>query len=377
MPPENESVLDVVNAALAGDTSANVPADTSDEVDGDTDADLGEAVGGEADADPAAEGGEADGEGEATAGEGEDTGTGERNPDGTFKKRAKAAEPELDAEGKPVVKDGKPKDEAGKKQPDPLNDPIPEGLKKETSERIRSVIKIAKEVTTERDQIRTDFDYVVKGIQATGTTPEQYGETLSWLALFNSGDPQQQAKALELVEGMADRLATKLGKERTVTDPLAAHPDLMAAIKAGQINATYAKEVARVRNAGAFNAQLTDQVSAQQRQQQEFESAQQNARNELTALEQTLSSTDPDYAAKRAILVPVLQPIFRSIHPKDWKAKFEEAYKAVKVQKPVAPVMKVPKNQPMRPGKNNGPGTKTAPTSMGDAISRALDGMPK
>ena len=114
----------------------------------------------------------------------------ERNPDGTWKK-------------------------AEAKKPDPVNDPIPKELKAETRERMTSLINTVKEKDTQLAQVTQNFDYMVGGIQATGATPEQYGETLSWLALFNSGVPENQLKALELVESVAERLATLLGKERT------------------------------------------------------------------------------------------------------------------------------------------------------------------
>jgi len=308
----------------------------------------------------------AEGETEDTEGETEERGPNgerERNPDGTWKAKEQL---KLDADGKPIKE---------VKKADPLNDPIPKELKKETQERIRTLIDTTKTVTAERDAIRKDFDYLVTGVQATGATPAQYGETLNWLALFNSRDPAQQEKALELVESVADRLATLLGKERSVGDPLAAHADLRDAVTKGQITAQYAKEIARTRNGQQFRSQLTSSATQEQQQQQAREQELTQARSDLTALGNTLKASDPDYEAKKAILVPALKPVFAVIPPSQWAAKFQEAYKAVKVSAPAKP-RSVPANQPLRAKQPAGGATK-APSSMLEAISGALSGMRK
>ncbi len=281
----------------------------------------------------------------------------ERNSDGTWKK----------AEA--------PKKEEPKKA-DPVNDPIPKDLKKDTQERIRTLIDTTKTITAERDKIKQDFDYMIQGVEATGTTPEQYGEALSWLALFNSNNPQQQEKALELVENVAERLATLLGKERTVGDPLAAHADLKDAVQKGQITAQYAKEIARTRNGQSFRTELTAQATTQQQQQQQAAQELATARADLTALEQTLMASDPSYAAKKAILVPALKPVFAVLPPSQWKAKFTEAYRNIKVNAPAAAPKGTPTNQPLRAKQPAGGQTK-APGSMLEAISGALGSMGK
>jgi len=285
------------------------------------------------------------------------------------------------AEEKPVEEEKPKPAEKAKVEPpkkDPINDPIPENLKKDTSERIRSLIDIAKNVTQERDKAKQDFDYMVQGVQATGTSPEQYGETLSWLALFNSNDPKQQEKALELVENVAERLAMLLGKERTVGDPLSAHADLKDAVAKGQITAQYAKEIARTRNGQQFRTELTTQATTQQQQQQAQAQELATARTDLSTLEQTLMGSDPDYAAKKAILVPALKPVFAAIPPSQWKMKFMEAYKAINLPKaaPRAGVKGTPANQPLR-AKQPAGGQAKAPSSGLEAINAALAGMGK
>ncbi len=358
--PTEENVMDAVNAAL-GDaiTEESTPEPESpeqetpegDEPEGEPEPE-GESEGDEPEDEP-------EGEPEPEKGP---NGERERNPDGTWKKK----------EAEPPKKD-------------PINDPIPENLKKDTAERIRTLIETAKTKTAEYEKVKTDFDYLIKGVEATGTTPQQYGETLSWLALFNSNDPKQQEKALELVENVAERLATLLGKERSVGDPLKGHADLAEAVRTGKLSTDYAKEIARTRNGQTFRTELTTQLTAQQQQEQAAAQELHDARTGLTALENTLQGTDPQYAQKKGIVVSALQPLFRKdqagnwvVPPSQWITKFQEAYKNLRLPGGTpAAKLGVPKNQPLRAGRQPAGGQTKAPSNMLEAISGALDGMNK
>lgn len=348
-----ESVMDAVNAALGDEMSTPEPEDTEIEETPEVEEAVADA---EAD-EPEAEGEETDAEAEARGAE--------RNADGTFKKKGE----EPAAEEKPAKVEPKAKD--------PINDPIPKDLKKDTSERIRTLIDTAKTVTAERDQIKQDFDYLIKGVEATGATPAQYGEALSWLSLFNSNDPRQQEKALELVESVAERLSTLLGKERNVGDPLAAHADLKEAVAKGQIAPQYAKEIARTRNGQQFRQEITTNASQESQRQAQAAQELDNARQGLSQLEQNLQASDPSYEAKKAILVPALKPVFAAIPPSQWVQKFQEAYRNIKVNAPAAKPRGAPTNQPLRAGKQPAGGQTKAPGSMLEAISGALSGMGK
>lgn len=265
------------------------------------------------------------------------------------------------------------------KKADPVNDPIPKDLKKDTQERIRTLIDTAKTVTADRDEIKQNFDFMINGIQATGATPQQYGETLSWLSLFNSNDPAQQVKALELVESVAERLSMLLGKERTVGDPLAAHGDLKEAVAKGQLTAQFAKEIARTRNGQQFRTELTTNASQEQQRQHTAAQEEQQGRAALTELEQTLRASDPDYDAKKALLVPALKPVMAGVPWSQKKDKFLAAYKNIQLPKGMqAPKTKgAPTNQPLRAGKQPAGGQTKAPSSMLEAISGALGSMGK
>jgi hypothetical protein len=245
---------------------------------------------------------------------------------------------------------------------------------------MRFLVNETKKLDGELKQTRGDFEQLVTGIRSTGTTPEQYGEVLSFMALFNSGDTAQQGKALELLEDMADRLATHLGKERTVGDPLAAHADLKADVQAGKISLPYAKELARTRNQAKFRGDIEANQRKDLETRQQHETAVEEARVGLNTLEETLESTDPQYKAIKAQILPVLKAVLPSLPPAQWAAKFKEAYRNAKarmtVQRPRAPG-----NQPMRGGRAAGGGgagtgadgmSSGGPATMFDAINSAI-----
>lgn len=295
----------------------------------------------------------------------------QRNADGTFKSAEQiaaevaAAAPAIDPKtGKPVV---------AARAPDPINDPIPKDLKPATQERMRSLVSIAKEADTRAVTAEQNFNFLVEGVRATGTTPEQYGEMLSFMALFNSQDPAQQEKALEIAGDFAMRLSTLLGKELAPTDPMAGHDDLKAAVAAGQVTAKYAQEIARTRNQTQFRGELNGNARQQQEHQQAFEREQTQARADLTALEVQLKGTDPQWMAKKAQLVPILQPIFKTMPPRQWAQAFQQAYANLKFTPPaVARKPAIPANQPSRAGKGNPGGGNNG---LNKEASSALEAM--
>lgn len=318
--------------------------------------------------DESGEPGGEDSEGGEPEGEGDEDAAAARGPDGKFVKKSEGDKP---ADGKD-------------KQPpkvDHVNDPIPKDLAPKTQERMRFLVNETKKLAEEVKVAQGDFNHLVEGIRSTGTTPEQYGEVLSFMALFNSGDAAQQGKALELLEDMADRLATHLGKERTVGDPLAAHADLKADVAAGKLSIQYAKEIARQRNQSKFRGDLETRQREQTQAQRAHAEAVESARVGLNELEETLEATDPNYAKIRAQILPALKPLFASIPPKEWTAKFKEAYKNAKARFQPRVRPSNPGNQPLRGGRaagGGGPGTNTdgmsngGPATMFDAVSAAI-----
>jgi hypothetical protein len=110
-----------------------------------------------------------------------------------------------------------------------------------------------------------------------------------------------------------------------------------------------------------------------------------DARAGLTALGDTLASTDPQYAQKKAQVVQTLQPLFRKgadgryiVPPRQWVSGFQEAYKNLKLPAPASTGRSaIPKNQSLRAGKQPAGGQTRAPSNMLEAINGALGAMNK
>lgn len=362
---EPENAIDAINEALGLEEAVeNDEAVETEIADDEADGLESDAEGDDSGADD--EDGDGDEEGEGS--EDEESGE-EGEPTEAAKAAAKAA-------GKPVSEfnpDGTPKKPEPKK-PDPVNDPIPKDLKKETSDRMRSLIKMTRDVTAERDQVRGDFDTIINGIKASGSSPEQYGEAISWLSLFNSPKVEDRTKAYELVNDIADRMAMLLGIDRTVKDILADHPDLKAAVAAGKIAPEFAREMARTRGAKKLTASIAEGQQQQQQTQEQKAAEDRQARADLNAFDTEMRAKDPLYDAKRKQIVPILRPIFKTLPKAQWAQAYKEAYAEARV-KPQGKGPKKTTSQPLRGGKQPAGGQTRQPTSALEAMNGALNSM--
>lgn len=356
--PEPASALEAIDAALGltDDEKAEIPDGTTDDEQLTSGEDVpGDDEGSADDDEDSQEDGAEDEDGEEAEADDEEEGDSEFNADGTRK------EPKADA-----------------KKLDPVNDPIPKDLKPATNERMRALVKIAKDRDTELTQVRGDFDTIINGIKASGSTPEQYGEAISWLSLFNSSEPASRMKAYELVNEVADRLAMLLNVDRAVSDPLKDFPDLKADVASGKVSAQYARELARNRGATAFSQTLQSGQRQQQQTQQQAQQEDTDARAALNAIAADLEKNDPLYARKREELVPILKPIFAQIPKKQWPAAFKQAYDNHRVKPLGNSINKAKtKSQPMRGNKQPAGGQTRQAGSMMEAINGALAGLTK
>lgn len=404
MAEEIKSALDAMNAALEGtvDASPTPDTDTGEGTADDLEGVLPEEGDKSAD-EPAEEAGDGDqqggdeAEGDESAGEkpyaelvaeAEILGISQRHANGRIKSAAELSA-EITAAAKPV-KGGTPdepgkKAGAAKKEPDALNDPLKKEWGPEVNQRIRTLIDRTKQAEEAGVKAKQDFDYLVQGVQSTGASPEQYGETLSWLALFNNPAPEQKKQALDLVVSVAERLATQLGVELKFTDPLEAHQDLKAALQAGQITPQFAREVARTRNQGQFNSQIQSAASQQAERERAAAQEKEAGRVEMNNLEAELRKSDPLFDRKIEAIMPTVEAAMKRVRPSEWKAAFLEIYQRARVAprfQARQPGKGVPVNQPLRGGKNPaggaGPsgnnlsagGPKSGLDAMNEALSR-------
>ncbi|MEN5115852.1 hypothetical protein ABE488_00745 [Luteimonas sp. TWI662] len=267
------------------------------------------------------------------------------------------------------------------------------GLKEKSAARFRELTAEVKELAPIREQLTAagikdladlprviqrsrDADDLISMVQETGATPEQYGMTLDYLRVVNAaqnGDPQAAERALEMIMSEAQALAQALGREIPgVHDPIAAHQDLVDAVKAGEVDRARALEVANARTQSrALADRQRSQVSEQQTQQ-----VAENARQQLIAYDQQMQA-DPQYVAKRPMLDALVSQIRQALPPQQWLAATQRAYASIPAPPappapPAAPA--VPAASPMRATGPRAPMTPTTFDTVEDALEAALSG---
>jgi len=361
-PPEPDifdAVSDAIDEQTVGlDTSADDDAPTGDEDDvtptGESEDDP--------EKDPENEGGDdTPASDEPTGGEG----------DAATPKADKEALPGAD---EPAAKDGDtPTDADGQAaQPDHVNDPIPKELAEKTQDRIRSLaerVKVAEAGVTERS---SELDEMIEMVTETGTSGEQYGQLLGFMKLFNSDNEDDQRAAFKVMQNEMATMAAKLGETIPGIDPLEGHADLQAEIEAGTLTGDRAIEIANTRSREKATAARKVTTDADTAANADIEQAIVDAKADLAVFEDA-HKTDPQWVAKKAILVPALRATMRVLHPSQWRATFEDSYNKLVLPKAAAPTPKPKTPTPLRPKNPAGEGTKQ-PSSMAEAIELSLGG---
>lgn len=311
-------------------------------------------------------------------------------------KKAAVEEPEsapaLGADSKPVaaVVPAKPADKpaAGAEPPpkgekehkaDPVNDPIPEDVKGRTRERMEALITKVKESRTEVDTIRKDRDDLVGMVTDTKATPEQFNQSLDYLKAVNSGDAKQLERAIQIIENERTALYGMLGKPVPGVDLIAKHPDLQAEIERGDLSRERALEVATVREQRATAQARQQQAERTQQEQVQQTKAMEEGKAELNDLEKHLRKIDPQYEAKRKVVIGELQEKMATIPPPQWAREFMKSYStAVVPAAAAAPAAGSPpaaaahsSQQPLR-GRQPAGGVSKKPGSLLEAMREGL-----
>jgi len=264
--------------------------------------------------------------------------------------------------------DGKPD---GKKQPDVVNDPIPEDVKGRTRERMQGLIDTVKS----KDEIIANQHTIIEAVKATGATPDDFSGMIRYMGWYYSDDPAQLTKARDLLQQQLEEVSIKLGQPAAGTDFISRYADIKEQLEAGQITPEAALELSMSRAARDRTKARTDAANQQAEAETAAKTERETAISDLDQLGKTLQQTDPDYARKHAVLKPILNSL-GMLPPKQWKAAFMKAYKAVKlepVQTQQGTQQNTPKGQPLRANKSPSAGQNRQPTSLFDAISSAVD----
>lgn len=282
---------------------------------------------------------------------------------------------EKEAEGK------QPENKEGEQTKTGKDDDLDGAPEKEWSKRTQERFGRLSSRVRDAEERAGHSDQLFQRIASTGVSPEQFGQTMTFLRLFHSKNPTDNQQAYEFLKREVEGMALKLGIDDPMVDVLRGHEDLKAKVAAGQMQAKDARELAMQRNRAANEAHNTQQRQQQEQQQQAHTAARTAAVSALDALGAQLKASDPNYQAKYDALVGPLKEVFKTIPPSQWVDTFKRAYAAAKVAAPapvvpktVVPTVKTPvvvKQQPMRAKTPSGEG-KQQPKSVDEAISAAL-----
>lgn len=207
-----------------------------------------------------------------------------------------------------------------------------------------------KDVATELPKVMEKAqaaDDIIGMVMDTGATSDQYGATLDYLKLVNSGDPALMSQAFDKLLGELQDLGKLVGREVPgAYDPLQDHADLKAEVEGGDMPRARALELVAKRNAEKLTeARRNEQATAAQSTQ-----AMEQGRATLNQLGAELAAADPDYARKQPFLLPMLRLITQTKPPAEWAGAARAAYAALPAMP--APAAPKPVPGPMRPGGN-------------------------
>lgn len=309
-------------------------------------------------------------EGDAPAADAAAPGDAAASPDAATPDAAAAATPAGDAPA--ATPAAAPDAAAGAKPSDEFGD-LPTDAKAETRERFGKLKTAYDAKVAEHAQAVADREAWTNAVRETGATPEQFGQSLGYIADINSGDPARLENAYNTLHAELVTLAKALGKPLPgVHDPLEGHADLQNMLDMG------ADREALERIAGdRARAQLTEQGRRQLEAQQAGATAAQTALDALKDFGATARATDPLFAAKMAAIGPAVQAVVAKLPPAEWLPTVRDLYAKAVVAAP-APAPRAPAG-PVVPnavrGGNamsaTGPVAK-APASAEEAMAAAL-----
>lgn len=284
-------------------------------------------------------------------------------------------------------KDGAGKDGAPAGKPvkaDPLTAPIPNALKPETKERIRTLVDRTKTAESALAQATSEREELIKAVTDTGATPEQYAGMLDYMELVNSNDRNKQIKAANFLIRELSALSRVGGFRIPGITTYSGHADLEKAVTEGKLAPELAEEIAATRAATAHQGKVGAAQSQANEARRKYAEADAKARSDMNDLEAAFSK-DPLYKEKKPIIVGMLNEMIRGdraqglppLHPSKWPAAYKKLYeslpKTLGGMKPVArPGAKVPANQPLRTQQPAG-AQKQEPKSVAEALEMGIE----
>lgn len=273
---------------------------------------------------------------------------------------------------------------------DPITAPIPNALKRETKERIRTLVDRTKTAETSLTTATNERDELIKAITDTGASPEQYAGVLDYLELVNSGDRTKLIAAANFMIRELSSLSRIGGFRIPGITTYSGHKDLEEAVAAGKLAPELAEEIAATRAASVHQGKVGAAQQQASEAQRRYAEADTKARSDMNALEITYRKADPLYKEKQPMIVGMLNEMIRGdrkegippLHPSKWAAAYKKIYETLPktlgglrpTPKPGAtqPGGKVPQNQPLR-GQQPAGAQKQEPKSVAEALDMGIE----
>lgn len=235
------------------------------------------------------------------------------------------------------------------------------------TERVKQVPELERRAT----EAATALDNVRRMVSDSGLAQDEFSDMLQMASLFKSNDPRSMQEALQQLDGLRADLAQRMGVEVAGVDLLAGHQDLKQKVDGMLLTREDALEIARLRGKG----QQADQLTAEQREQQQHHQAIQQAAGSMEAALHKRAGT-PGHEAKLKYIhghfanPANLQSFVKTYQPQQWEAVLMTMYDAFTPQAPAQP----PTPQPLRPGAlRPGAQVQTGPVTAESAVSGAFD----
>jgi hypothetical protein len=250
----------------------------------------------------------------------------------------------------------------------------PEGLSERAQARFAQMaerVKAIPDLERRATEAETQLTQVRDMVSQSGLSPQEFTDMLGVGKLLKATDPASLEQALQRIDAIRSDVALRLGRDIPGTDPLAAHPDLKAAVDGMTLSREHAMEIARLRP----KAQQADTLTAEQREYQQHQQAIQTA---TTAMQTALESrkAEPGWQSKMQAIsafladAAKLQKFVTDYQPHQWSSALMLMYDNLSAQ-PVAAPPAGP--QPLRP--NNvraGSQVVTGPVTAKSALEGAF-----
>lgn len=233
-------------------------------------------------------------------------------------------------------------------EPEAEEDPtkMPEGLGPKAQERFQKLANSVKERDEQIGSLSEQVRYVKETFQQHAVKPEQFEQAVGVIGAINRGDFQG---ALKIIDQQRQYIALAMGQALPGSDPLAGFTDLRERVDGLQISEQDAIRLAQLQSQEQARTQRAQQEAMQQQQTQAHQAQVLDAQGKVEDFCKRMQSSDLDYKAIEAQLVPELGNLLQGVPPAAWARIVETQYRLLKQTAGAARVRSTQQQNPLRP----------------------------